>query len=422
MNIDILHGTVVDPAVGSSGVRDIWIRNGRIAASPEGQADRTLDAAGLIVMPGMVDAHCHLRDPGFTYKEDIATGTASAARGGYTSVACMANTLPVCDNPAVVGYIRSKAARVGAVNVFPIGAASKNLEGKELAEIGLMAEEGIVAVSDDGKPVASADFMRKVMLYASDFGLTVISHCEDPTLSDGAVNEGGLSTRMGLRGVPSVSEEVMVARDVLLAEYLGLPVHIAHVSTAGSVRIVREAKSRGVRVTCETCPHYFVLTEEACAGYNTLAKVNPPLRSEADRLAVIAGIADGTIDMIVTDHAPHHEDEKLIEFSLAANGFIGFESALPLILEHLVRPGVISLERMAELTASNPSALLHLDRGTLQPGRPADIVVADPEEEWVFDRYGTASRSANSPFHGMPMRGRARWTIVSGEVAYEPVR
>lgn len=422
MNIDILGGRVVDPASGPTRVRDLWIRNGRLAEAPVGEPERTIDATGLTVMPGMVDAHCHLRDPGFEYKEDIATGTASAAKGGFTSIACMANTRPVCDNPAVVGYIRAKAARVGRVNVFPIGAASKNLEGKELAEIGLMAREGIVAVSDDGHPIASADFMRKAILYASDFGLTVISHCEDPSLGEGSMNEGELSTMLGLRGVPSAAEEIQVAREVILAESLGLPVHIAHVSTAGSIRIIREAKMRGVQVTCETCPHYFVLTESACADYDTLAKVNPPLRTEADRRAVIEGIQDGTIDMIVTDHAPHHEDEKSVEFALANSGFIGFESALPLTYGSLVLPGLLSLERMVELTGVNPASLLHIDRGTLSPGMPADVLIADLDAVWTFDRFGTESKSSNSPFNGMSMHGRAMWTLVSGEVVYEFLR
>ena len=407
MNIDILHGTVVDPSNGPTRVRDIYIRNGKMTDGAAGKADRVIDAGGLTVMPGMVDAHCHLRDPGLEYKEDIETGTASAARGGFTSVACMANTRPVCDSPAIAGYIKAKAARVGHVHVFPIGAVSKNLEGKELAEIGLMAREGIVAVSDDGRPVASADMMKKAMMYASDFGLTVISHCEDPSLCDGAMNEGELSTAMGLRGIPSAAEEIQVAREVILAESLGLPVHIAHVSTKGSIEIIRQAKARGVKVTCETCPHYFALTEKACADYNTYAKVNPPLRSEEDRLAVIQGLLDGTIDMMVTDHAPHHEDEKNVEFALASNGFIGFESALPLINAFFVQTGLLTLERMVELTSVNPSRLLNIGRGSLAQGAPADVLIADLDEKWTFDRFKTASKSSNSPFHGHAKIGRA---------------
>ncbi len=419
MNLDIVNGTVVDPAYGPTAIRALYIRDGLMVADPTTRADRVIDAAGLYVLPGMIDAHCHLRDPGLVYKEDIATGTASAARGGFTAVACMANTQPVCDNPAIVGYILSKAARVGKTRVYPIGAASKSLLGLELAEIGLMAEEGIVAISDDGKPVASADFMRKAMQYASDFGLTVISHCEDPTLMDGAMNEGATSTAMGLRGIPAAAEEIQVAREAILAESTGLPIHIAHVSTAGSVRIVREAKARGVKITCETCPHYFVLTEAACAGYDTMAKVNPPLRTEADRQAILAGIGDGTIDIIATDHAPHHEDEKQVEFSLAANGLIGFESALPLINQYLLQPGLISLERWVELTSVHPARLLHVAGGSLRAGAPADILIADLQTQWVFDRKATASKAQNSPYHGMNMTGLARFTIVGGKIVHE---
>ena len=337
MNIAILGGTVLDPSRSLNEVRDLYIANGKLSDRPVQPIDREIDATGLLVLPGLIDMHCHLRDPGQEYKEDIATGTASAAAGGFTSIACMANTQPVCDNAAVAGYIRAKAERVGAVHVFPIGAVTKNLEGQELAEIGMMAREGIVAISDDGHPVASAEIMKKGMMYASDYGLTVISHCEDPTMKDGAMNEGMLSTKLGLRGIPTAAEEIQVAREITLASYLKLPVHIAHVSSAGSVQLVREAKARGVPVTCETCPHYFTLTEDACSDYNTLAKVNPPLRSEADRQAIIQGLADGTIDAIATDHAPHHEDEKMVEFAQAANGFIGFETALPLALEILVQ-------------------------------------------------------------------------------------
>ncbi|NLN45510.1 MAG: dihydroorotase [Clostridiaceae bacterium] len=422
MNLDIINGTVVGPATGPAGIRPVYIRDGKITLATDKPADRVIDAAGLYVLPGMIDAHCHLRDPGLVYKEDIATGTASAAKGGFTAVACMANTQPVCDNAAVVGYIRNKAERVGKTRVHPIGAVSKNLEGRELAEIGLMAQEGIVALSDDGKPVVSADFMRKAMQYASDFGLVIISHCEDPSLVDGAMNEGEWSTLMGLRGIPAAAEEIQVARETILAESLGLRVHIAHVSTRGSVRIVREAKARGVKITCETCPHYFTLTEEACKGYNTLAKVNPPLRTEDDRQAILEGIRDGTIDMIVTDHAPHHEDEKQVEFALAANGFIGFESAFPLMNQHLLQAGVITLDRLVELTSVNPAKMFGLESGTLQEGAAADVLIADLDDEWVFDRFATASKAKNAPYHGMTMRGRARWTIVGGDIVHEFIR
>lgn len=420
MKMKIRNGHVVDPANAVDTIKDIYVIDDKIAEPFDEPYDLVIDATGRYVFPGFIDAHCHLRDPGFEYREDIATGTASAAKGGFSSVACMPNTNPVCDNPAVVEYIISKAKKTARTNVFPIGAISKGLLGGELAEIGLMSRQGIVAISDDGKPVSNPDFMRKAMLYANDFGIPVISHCEDLSLANGGqMNEGYLSTTMGIRGIPSIAEDVMVSREILLADYLGLPVHIAHVSTKNSVTMIRDAKKRGIRVSCETCPHYFTLTEDACDGFNTLAKVNPPLRTPEDLDAVIEGIADGTIDMIVTDHAPHHKDEKEIEFSLANNGMIGFETAFGLSYTYLVKEKIIDIGRLISLMSVNPSDFLNLGRGDLGANNPADITIADLDSEYVFDRSDVLSKSDNTPYDGWKLSGKVIYTIVGGRIAYE---
>ncbi|NLK39139.1 MAG: dihydroorotase [Clostridiales bacterium] len=323
--------------------------------------DLVIEGDGLCAIPGLVDAHCHLREPGQEYKEDIESGTRAAAKGGFTAVACMPNTLPVADNSAVISYILDAARTRGAVKVLPIGAITKSLQGKELAEIGDMKNAGAVAISDDGRPVMSASLMKKAMLYASGFDMPVISHCEDLDLAEGgSMNEGFNSTCLGLRGIPRAAEESMVSRELILAEYTGLPVHIAHVSTRLSVELIRQAKKRGVSVTCETCPHYFTLTDNAVLGFNTNAKVNPPLREEEDVHAIIEGLKDGTIDIIATDHAPHHQDEKRVEFELAANGISGFESAFGLSYTYLVRSVMVM---SATLPSFSPPGRLKSLRG-----------------------------------------------------------
>lgn len=394
-----------------------------------GAGDGTLevmDCTGLHIFPGLVDAHCHLRDPGQEYREDIATGTRAAAVGGFTDIACMPNTKPVVDDKTVVRYIVEKAAREGIVRVHPIGSITKGLEGVELAEMGMMREAGIVAVSDDGRPVANAAVMLKAILYAAQFDLRVISHCEEMSLAEGgAMNEGTVSTRLGLRGIPTAAEDIMVSRELILAACTGIPVHIAHVSTAGAVQMIREAKRRGVRVTAETCPHYFSLTEEACAGYDTNAKMNPPLRTAADVAAVKEGLRDGTLDMIATDHAPHHIDEKNVEFDKANNGIIGLETALPLALTCLVKTGVLSLPMLADRMSRAPAAMLGLPEKRVAEGFAADLTVVDTETEWVVDREAMASRSRNTPFHGWKLTGRAVLTLVDGRVVArdgKPVR
>jgi len=420
MKILIKNGHVIDVKTKRDGIFDIIVENGKITDIGNdfnvGNCD-LIDASGKYVVPGLVDAHCHLREPGFEYKEDIESGTRSAAVGGFTSVACMPNTNPVIENEAVVKYIINKAKTEGYVNVYPIGAISKGQKGEELAEIGELKFAGAVAISDDGKPVRNSSLMKKALQYASMFDITVISHCEDLDLAeDGAMNEGYRSTVMGLKGIPSAAEEIMVARDLILAEYTKTPIHIAHVSTALSVELIRNAKKRGVKVTCETCPHYFSLTEDACENFNTLAKVNPPLRTQDDVNAVIEGLRDGTIDIIATDHAPHHPDEKNIEFSLAASGMVGFETAVPLAVTCLIKPEIIGMNKLVEKMSVNPSKMLGLNKGVLEKGRAADITIIDINEEVTVDINNLSSKSKNSPYNGFKLFGSVYYTIVDGRI------
>ena len=423
MKILIKGGHVIDPKTGLDGIFDILIEYGKVIEISEHidvegtEYVDVIDAAGKYVLPGFVDAHCHLRDPGYEYKEDIESGTASAAMGGFTSIACMPNTNPVIDNQAVINYIKNKAAQDGYVNVYPIGAITKGQKGEELAEIGELKFAGAVAISDDGKPVANSSLMKKAMQYASMFDITVISHCEDLQLSDeGVMNEGFRSTVMGLKGIPSASEEIIVSRDLILAEYTKTPIHIAHVSTELSVDLIRHAKKRGVKVTAETCPHYFVLTEDACDGFNTLAKVNPPLRTQKDVDAIIKGLADGTIDIIATDHAPHHVDEKNVEFNIASSGMVGFETAFSLAYTYLVEPGFITMQQLVEKMCLNPSKILGLNKGTIEVGKSADITIVDTSEEYIVNTAVFKSKSKNSPFDGYKLKGVVYHTIVDGNI------
>lgn len=422
MKILIKNGRVIDPANNIDKITDIFVDKGIISEigsdlELDGIDMEIIDAAGKIVTPGLVDMHCHLRDPGQEYKEDIESGTRSAAVGGITSVACMPNTKPVIDSEPIVTYITSKAKEVGYVNVYPIGAISKGLEGKELAEIGELKFAGAVAISDDGRPVVESGLMRRAMEYADMFDMTVISHCEDLGLADGgSMNEGYMSTYLGLKGITRAAEEVMVSRDIIIAEATGAAIHIAHVSTRGSVELVRQAKKRGVRVTCETCPHYFTLTENAVDGYNTNAKMNPPLRTDDDVEAIKEGLKDGTIDCIVTDHAPHHEDEKNCEFALALNGIVGFETSLGLGLEYLVKPGVLTINELIEKMSVNPSKILGLNKGNLSVNNTADITIFNPDEEWIVDVSKFESKSKNSPYNGFKLCGKPEFVIVNGKI------
>ncbi len=401
----------------------IYIAEGKFSAAfDESEADEIIDGKGAAAVPGLVDMHCHLREPGGEYKETIATGTASAAKGGYTSVCPMPNTNPVADNAAVISGIIKKAKEAGNCRVYPIGAATKDINGELISEMGLMKEAGIVAVSDDGKPIKNAGIMRKVMEYASDFDLPVLNHCEDKSLSEGSMNEGEVSTSIGLRGIPTAAEDIMIARDIILSEYLDIPVHICHVSTKGGIRMIREAKARGVKVTCETCPHYFTMTDKLCENYDTNYKMHPPLRSEEDRLAVIEGIKDGTVDAIATDNAPHHQDEKDCEFQVALNGILGSETAFALGYTYLVKTNEISLDRLVELMSKAPSDILKLGRGTLDIGEDADLALFDLDHEFTFDKNKMLSKSRNTPYDGWKLYGETILTIMGGKITYEKLQ
>lgn len=422
MRILIKNGRVIDPANGIDGILDIYIENETIEEvgsnlDYSGADIEQIDASGKIVAPGLVDMHCHLREPGQEYKEDIETGTQSAAMGGFTSVACMPNTDPVVDNITVVEYIKSKAASSACVNVFPIGAITKGLKGEELAEIGKLKFAGVVGISDDGRPVRSPVLMRNALEYAKTFDTPVISHCEVAELAEGSMNEGYVSTLLGLKGISRAAEEIMVARDIILAKYTGASLHIAHVSTKGSVELIRQAKKEGVNVTCETCPHYFSLTENAVMGYNTNAKMNPPLRTEADVEAIIEGLSDDTIDAIATDHAPHHEDEKNCEFDRALNGIVGFETALSLGITYLVKTKKLTMERLINKMSYAPARILGINKGTLSEGKNADIVIIDENKQRIIDKNSFYSKSKNTPYHGYKLSGTVEYTIVGGKFA-----
>jgi dihydroorotase len=425
-------GRVVDPASGTDGRFDLLLVDGRVAerraaggagggrSLPPGTM--VLDATGRIVCPGLVDMHVHLREPGQEHKETIETGTRAAAAGGFTSVACMPNTEPTNDGLAVTEYVVAEARRRGAVNVFPIGSVSKGGRGEELAEIGDMVRSGIVAVSDDGRPVATSYLMRMALEYTKLFGIPVIDHCEDRSLSAGGVmNEGFVATVLGLEGIPASGEEIAVGRDLALAAMTGGRLHVAHLSTRGSLERVRRARQDGIPVTCEVTPHHLVLNETAVmdSQYDPNTKMNPPLRSEEDRQALVEGLRDGTIDAVATDHAPHHADEKLQEFDEAPFGIVGLETAVALMMDRLVRPGIIDLARLVALMSVSPARILGIKKGSLAVGQDADITVIDPELTRTVDVAAFLSKSRNSPFHGWTLTGWPVATIVGGRVVHE---
>ncbi|HQE05513.1 MAG: dihydroorotase [Tepidanaerobacteraceae bacterium] len=413
---------LLDPGQNFDAIMDILIVDGKIAEiKPDINISDTeiIDLSGKLATPGLIDMHVHFRDPGYEYKEDIESGSMSAAAGGFTAVACMPNTNPPLDNSSLIEYVKSKASKVGKVKVLPIGCVTKGQKGEEITEMGDMARAGAVAFSDDGKPVASASLMRKAMVYAAMFDRLIIDHCEDPSLFEGGqINEGRVSTLLGLMGIPSACEEIMVARDILLAREMKTPVHIAHISTRGSVELVRWAKREGVKVSCEVTPHHLTLTEEAVMDYDTNAKVNPPLRTKEDLEALLEGLKDGTVDAIATDHAPHHIDEKDLEFDKAAFGLIGLETALGVILTKVVGENGIPLNTVIEKMTVGPAKVLGLDMGTLKVGGPADITVIDLEREWTVDKDKFFSKGRNTPFHGFKLKGKAVMTIVDGKSAY----
>lgn len=423
MKLLIQGGRVVDPASETEATLDVLIEDGkvsRIAPKINDHEARILSAQGKIVAPGLIDMHAHLREPGQESKETFATGTRSAAMGGITTVACMANTTPVIDTQAGIKLIHYLREKEGVTSVYPIAAVTKNMEGKEITEFGELKEVGAVALSDDGMSIMNSETLRRAFEYARMFDLPIISHCEDGNLSfEGAMNEGKLSTVLGLPGIPSVSETIMVGRDILLAEFTQGRLHIAHVSTTASVDLVRQAKARAVNVTCEATPHHFTLTEDAVRGFNTCAKMNPPLRTEQDVEGVLSGLADGTIDVIATDHAPHTDFEKEQEFNFAPFGIIGFETLVPLVMTRLVEPGRLSIFDAIKKMTIAPAQILGIDKGYLAEGGDGDVTVIDPEMELTYTRESIVSRSHNSPFIGWTLKGWPVATIVAGRIVME---
>jgi len=426
MKVLLKGGRVIDPSAGRDGEFDVLIDEGRVAL-----IDRDLPRDGCevfelkkgwIVAPGLIDIHVHLREPGQEHKETIASGAAAAVAGGFTALACMPNTEPVNDHAGITQFILKKAAEANLARVYPIGAVSLGSKGEQLAELGEQKSAGCVAFSDDGKPVATALLMRRALEYAGMLGMPIVDHCEDPSLkADGVAHEGFYASALGLRGIPGVAESLMVERDVSLAELTGAHVHICHMSARQSLRAVRAGKERGVRVTCEVAPHHFILTDEALDGpikYDTNLKMNPPLREGADRDAMLEGIADGTVDVIATDHAPHHADEKMVEFDRAPFGITGLETAVPLVFDRLVHAGRIGVVRAIELLSTNPARVLNLPGGSLADGSPADVVVIDPERRTTVDVARQQSKSKNTPFQGWDLRGAVAFTLVGGRVVH----
>jgi len=423
MGIIIKNGHVISPKNGIDGQFDIRIADGRIAQIAENiipNGEKIIDASGKIVAPGLVDIHTHLREPGFEYKEDIETGTRSAARGGITSIACMPNTNPATDSAEIIDYINRRAGEVGCVHVYPSGAITKGLKGEEMTDFKALKEAGAVAVSDDGRPVMNAETMKNALIYADSLGMPVISHCEDLNLAkNGAMNEGAVAKRMGVSEISTAAEEAMAARDIVLGYTVDAHIHIAHVSTRGSVALVRDAKARGIKVTCETCPHYFSLTEEACERLGTMAKMNPPLRTEDDLAAIIEGLVDGTIDAIVTDHAPHHADEKAKDFEAAPNGILGFETSLPLAITELYRKGRMALSDIIACMTYRPADIIGIDKGYLAEGKDADIVIFDTNRSFTVKEDEIVSKAKNTPYIGATLYGAPEYTIVSGKIVLE---
>lgn len=423
MKLAILNGYVIDPSQNLDGDYTVLIDEGVIqdvvSTKRLDNQYQIIDAKGSVVAPGFIDLHTHLREPGFEYREDIESGSRAAAAGGFTTILCMANTEPVNDNASVTEMIVKRSKEVELVNVYPVGAVSKGLKGKELAEIGEMVKAGCVAISDDGMSVMDGDLMRHALEYAKSFGVPVITHPEDLTLScGGAMHEGKVATALGLKGIPAAAEEGMIGRDILLAKLTGHPLHVAHVSTKNGIEMIRKAKAEGIPVTCEVTPHHLTLTEEACRNYNANAKVNPPLRTETDTQALIQALNDGTVDAIATDHAPHSQDEKLVGFGEANFGLIGLETALPVCLQ-LVHEKKITLRRLIELLTVGPAKIFKLKGGTLKKGSPADVAIFNPNQEVTIQSEHFFSKSRNTPFDGMKLKGKVLFTICNGKVVYE---
>ncbi len=420
MNLLIKNGRVLDPSQNIDGLKDVFVKGKKIqglyekGSAPE--ADKEIDASGCIVIPGLVDMHTHLREPGYEYKETINTGTMAAVKGGYTTVCCMPNTNPINDSVAVTQFILDKVAKEGACTVYPIGAITTGQQSEELTELQALLKAGCIAFTDDGRPVTNSLIMRRALEYSKIFDVPIISHCEDLKLSeDGVMNEGFVSTIVGLRGIPKAAEETMVARDLSLCELTGGRLHIAHVSTEGSVKLIRDAKSRGINATAETCPHYFSITDEAIISYDTNLKVNPPIRTERDVAAVNEGLKDGTLDVIATDHAPHHKDDKNVEFDAAAFGISGLETAFALSLR-LVDQGILDLNQLVAKMSLTPSRIMGINKGTLSDNADADIAIINTETQYKVDSEDFLSKGKNSPFHKWTLKGKIEKTVAMGKV------
>jgi len=422
----ISRAQVIDPASRRNSPGDLFVRDGRLAASlspAERKRARKLDGRGLVACPGLVDIHVHFREPGQTHKESIGTGSRAAAAGGFTTVVCMPNTSPPADNAGTIQFIKDAAGRDAVVKVLPTGCITIGLKGQALAPIGSLKRAGVVAITDDGECVQSNELMRRAAEYAGMFGLPIMDHCQDQSMTQGAVmNEGVMSTRLGLRGWPHAAEDLIVSRNVILSAYTGAHIHLQHISSQYSVEIIRQAKAKGLRITAEATPHHLALTESALSGYDPNFKMNPPLRTEADRQALIAGLRDGTLDCVATDHAPHTDYEKDREFDFAPNGILGLETALPVVLGVLVREAKFKLPQVVDLLTRRPAELLGLSAGTLRAGAPADICLFDPKESWRYDARAGQSKSRNSPWDGQTLTGRVKYTLVDGRVVFDGLR
>ena len=418
--LHIKGGRVIDPANGQDGVRDIFIDNGVfVDKKPSGAL--VIDVTGKVVTPGLIDIHVHFREPGQSHKETIASGARCAAAGGFTTVVCMPNTSPVADSPATIAWIQERAASTAIVNVFCTGAITRGIAGEEMAPIGALANAGVVALTDDGRCIQNHGVMRRAVEYARQFGLPIMDHCQEVTLSsDGVMNEGEWSTRLGMPGWPALAEDLIVARNILLAEETGHPIHCQHISSARSVRLLRDARRRGVPITAEVCPHHIALTDGDLKTFDTNFKMNPPLRTQEDIDEIIAGVADGTITILASDHAPHAPYEKEVEFDKAPFGILGLETELPVFLEILLHQRkAVTLPKIIEMLTINPARFLKLDRGTLSVGTPGDVTILDPDHSWTYDKNDSPSLSRNTPFHGMALRGRALTTVVGGNVVWD---
>ncbi len=420
----IKGGRVIDPSRRSDGIADVYLAEGRVASVGHGivgeDGCQVIDATGKVVAPGLIDLHVHLREPGFEDLETVATGAMAAAAGGFTAVCAMPNTDPPQDNQGTIGFVISQAQKAGKARVYPVGTISVGQKGEKLSEFGELMSAGAVAVSDDGKPIMNSHLMRTALEYAKTFGIPIADHCEEITLAHaGAMHEGIVATRLGLKGIPAAAEEIHVARDIILSELTGGQIHLCHMSTRGSVDLIRRAKDKGLNVSAEVTPHHFTLTHHACEGYNTNAKMNPPLREEADVESLQQALKDGTIDVIATDHAPHHYDAKEREFDEAPNGILGLETAFGLAVSQLVRPGLLSLSDLLYRMSTRPAQLFKLPGGSLAPNAPADVVILDPDVEWTVDPKAFFSKSRNTPFGGRKVKGRAEVTIVRGRVVHD---